>query len=155
MAFVFSSAQSATEPTKNLDIGRHYLDSLYAFDFSELAKLLHPDAIFDDPTAVAFAGEAWHVTGRNAILAFFRQASEGIVDAGFQVLSKFSTGEFVVFYLEYWSDVEGEVLGVPGKIVTIKVLGVTILRIQNGLVIHHTDHVDYDLLHEQVAKQSE
>lgn len=43
----------------------------------------------------------------------------------------------------------------PGKIVTIKVPGVTILRIRNGLVIHYTDHVDYELLHEQVAKQSE
>lgn len=155
MAFVFSSAQSTTIPPSNLEVGRQYLQSVYAFDFSALEASLHPDAVFEDPTAVvAFPGEAWRFTGRSAILDFFRQSSKGIVDAGFQVRSEFATGEFVVFYLEYWSDVKGEVLGIPGQIVSIKMPGVTILRIRNGLVIHHADHVDYDLFIEQVAKQS-
>ena len=155
MALVFSNIQSATEPLNNLEVGRHYLTSLYRFDFSALEASLHPDAVFEDPTAVvAFPREAWRFNGREAILKFFRQSSNGIVDAGYQVRSEFKTGEFVVFYLEYWSKVEGKMLGVPGQIVSVKMPGVRILRIRNGLVIHHTDHMNYHLMLKQVAKQS-
>ena len=155
-AIVFTNAQSATEPLNNIEVGRHYLGALYIFDFPELNKLLRTDAVFEDPTAViAFPGEAWHFIGRNAILNFFQQSKSGIVNADFHVLSEFSTGEFVVCNLEYWSDVEGEVLGVPGQVVSVRMPAVTILRIRNGLVIHHTDHVDYDLMLEQLTKQSE
>jgi hypothetical protein len=155
IALLYSNAQAANEPPINLEVGRHYLDLLYAFDYLELEKTLHRDVIFEDPTAVAFTGKAWHITGRNAILDFFREASEGIVEGGFEVLSEFSTGAFVVFNIEYWSKFDGEVLGVPGKVVSMKIPGVTILQIRDGLVTHHTDHVDYDLLHKQVAMQGE
>ena len=42
----------------------------------------------------------------------------------------------------------------PEQVFSVKMPAVTILRIQNDLVIHHTDHVDYDLMLEQIAKQS-
>ena len=154
-ALAFSSAQSATQPLNSIEIGRNYLDALYAFDFPELEKLLHPDAVFEDPTSVvAFPGVTWRFIGRSAILDFVRQSSDGIVDADYHVLSEFSTGEFVVFYAEYSTVFEGEALGMPEQVFSVKMPAVTILRIQNGLVIHHTDHVDYDLMLEQIAKQS-
>ena len=155
MAFLLSNAQSATKSLNNLEVGKHYLESLYAFDFSTLKASLHADAVFEDPTAVAaFPGQASRFSGRDDILDFFRQSSKGIVGAGYQIQSEFTTGEFVVFNLQYWSRVEGEMLGVPGKIFSVKMPGVTILRIKNGFVIHHTDHVDYDLMLKQVAEQS-
>ncbi len=154
-AVAFSSAQSATVPLNNIEVGRHYLDALYAFDFPELGKLLHTDAVFEDPTSVvAFPGVTWRFIGRSAILDFVRQSSNGIVDADYHVLSEFSTGEFVVFYVEYSTVIEGEMLGVPEQVFSVKIPAVTILRIQNGLVIHHADHADYDLMLEQITKQS-
>lgn len=155
LQIVFVCSGVAAQPSSNLEVGIRYLDALYAFDYAELEDVFDPDAVFEDPTVVAFAGEAVRVTGRSAIFDFFRQASEGIVDGGFEVLSSFATGQFVVFNLEYWSTFEGELMAVQAKIITIKVPGVTILKFQDGLLIHHTDHVDYELLHEQVAKQSE
>ena len=154
-AFAVSSAQSATEPLNSIEVGRNYLDVLYAFDFPELEKLLHADAVFEDPTSVvAFPGVTWRFVGRGAVLEVFRQSGEGIVDADFRVLSEFSTGEFVVFYAEYSTVFQGEALGMTEQVFSVKIPAVTILRIQNGLVIHHTDHVDYDLMLEQIAKQS-
>ncbi len=94
MAFVFSNAQSATEPLNNLEVGRHYLESLYAFDFSALKASLQPDAVFEDPTAVVvYPEQASRFTGRDAILDFFLQLSKGMLDAGYQIQSEFTTGE--------------------------------------------------------------
>lgn len=68
MTTLFSlSMQPAAQASTDLDIGRQYLDALYSTDLAELEKLLHADAIFEDPTAVAFGGEAWRITGRDAI----------------------------------------------------------------------------------------
>jgi ketosteroid isomerase-like protein len=151
----FSSVQSATEPPTDIEVGRHYLDALYAFDLPLLEGLLHADAVFEDPTSVAAApGGAWRFEGRSAVLDFVRQTSASIEDADYQVQAEFSTGKFVVFYIEYSTVFAGELVGVPEEVFSIKVPAVTILRIQNGLVIHHTDHVDYDLMLEQIAEQS-
>ncbi len=154
-AIAFSGAQAATEPMTNIDVGRRYLDALYAFDLPGLEKLLHADAVFEDPTSVAaFPEVAWRFIGRSAILDFVRQSSNSIVDADYQVLSEFSTGEFVVFYVEYSTVFKGEMLGVPEQVFSTEVPAVTIVRIQNGLVIHHADHVDYDLMLQQIAGQT-
>lgn len=65
--FSFSSTQSATAPLNGIEVGRNYLDALYAFDFPELEKLLHADAVFEDPTSVAaFPGVTWRFIGRSA-----------------------------------------------------------------------------------------
>ena len=102
----------------------------------------------------AFPGVAWRFIGRSAILDFVRQSGNSIVDADYHVLSEFSTREFVVFYIEYSAAFKGEMLGMPDQVFSIEVPAVTILRIQNGLVIHHADHVDYELMLEQMARQS-
>ena len=155
-SFAFSGAQSATEPLSNIEVGRRYLDALYAFDYPELGKLLHADAVFEDPTSVVVSpGVTWRFVGRSAILDFVHQSSNSMVDADYHVLSEFSTGEFVVFYLEYSTVIKGEMLEIPGQVFSVNIPAVTILRIRNGLVIHHADHVDYDLMLEQITKQSE
>lgn len=155
VSFAFSGATSANEPLSNVEVGRRYLDAMYAFDFPELGLLLHAEAVFEDPTSVVVSPDVtWRFVGRSAILEFIRQSSAGIVDANYHVSSEFSTGEFVVFNLEYSTVVEGEMLGVPEQVFSFKIPAVTILRIRNGLVIHHSDHVDYDLMFEQMAKQS-
>lgn len=153
-AFAISGAQSATEPLSNIEVGRRYLDALYTFNFPVLEELLHVDAIFEDPTSeVVSPSVTWRFTGRSAILDFIRQTSASIVDAEYRVLSEFSTGEFVVFNMEYSTVFDGEMLGTPGQELSVELPAVTILRIQDGLVIRHTDHVDYDLMLEQITKQ--
>ncbi len=154
-AFAISGAQSATEPLSNVEVGRRYLDAFYAFDFLELEVFLHADAIFEDPTSeVVSPGVTWRFTDRSAILDFVRQTSASIVDAEYRVLSEFSTGEFVVFNMEYSTVFDGEMLGTPGQEFSVELPAVTILRIQDGLVNRYTGHVDYAFMLEQVTKQS-
>lgn len=150
-----ASAQSETVPPTNSEVGRHYLDAMYSFDFAELEKSLHVDAVFEDPTSVAVVPDVvWRFNGREAILDFVRESSEGIVEADYQVLSEFSTGEFVVFNIDYSGVFDGEMMGMPDRVFSIRVPAVTILRIQDGLVIHHADYVNYGLMLEQIAEQS-
>ena len=154
-AIAIPAAQSEAESLASIEIGRNYLDALYAFDLPALEKLLHPDAVFEDPTSVAaYPNVPWRFEGRSAILDFVRQSGNGIVNAKYHVLSEFSTGEHVVFYLEYSMEFEGEMLGVPERVLSIKVPAATILKLQDDVVIHHIDYTNYDLMLEQVAKQS-
>ncbi len=149
------SAQSEAEPLSSIEIGRNYLDALYAFDLPELNELLHPDAVFEDPTSVAaFPGVPWRFDGRNAILDMVRQSRDGIVSAEYQVLSEFSTGEYIVFYLEYSMEFRGEMLGAPERRFSIKIPAATTLKLKDDLVIHHIDYTNYDLMLEQMAEQS-
>jgi hypothetical protein len=46
-------------------------------------------------------------------------------------------------------------IGVPGKVVSVKIPGVKILPTRDRLGTHHTDHKGYDLLHKQMAMQGE
>ena len=154
-AIAIPSAQSEAEPLSSIEIGRNYLDALYAFDLPELKKMLHPDAVFEDPTsAAAYPGVPWRFDGRSAILDMVRQSGNGIVHAEYHVLSEFSTGEYVVFYLEYSMDIGGEMLGAPERGFSINVPAATILEFQDDLVIHHVDYTNYDLMLKQMAKQS-
>ncbi len=149
------SAQSETEPLSGIETGRNYLNALYAFDLPELKELLHPDAVFEDPTSeTAFPGTPWRFEGRNAILDMVRQSRDGIVSAEYHVLSEFATGEYVVFSLEYSMEFQGEMLGVPERQFSIKIPAATILKLKDDLVIRHVDYVNYDLMLEQMAKQS-
>lgn len=149
-----ASAQSANQTSNNLDVGLHYLETLYTTDYEELGTLLHEEAIFEDPTSLAFAGEYWLAEGRSTIVDFFRQANEGVIDGGFDVQSSFTSDEYIVFTLEYWSKFKGELLEIPGMTLSIRIPAVTILQIQDGLITHHTDYADYVVLHEQVAQQT-
>jgi ketosteroid isomerase-like protein len=143
----FSGTHSAAEPLNNSEVGVRYLNALYAFNYSELGNLLDTNAIFEDPTAVVMSPDmTWRFEGRDAILDFVRQTSASIVSAEYRVLSEFSTGEFVVFNMEYSTVFDGEMLGTPGQELSVELPAVTILRIQDGLVIRHTDYVDYDLM---------
>ena len=143
----YSGTQSAAEPLNNSEIGVRYLNALYAFDYAELGKLLDANAVFEDPTAVVVSPDmTWRFEGRDAILDFVRQTGASIVDAEYRVMSEFSTGEFVVFNMEYSTVFDGEMLGTPGQELSVELPAVTILRIQDGLVTRHTDYVDYDLM---------
>ncbi len=154
-AIVIPSAQSEVGPLSSIEIGRNYLDALYAFDLPELKELLHPDAVFEDPTSVvAFPGMPWRFEGRSAVLGMVRQSGNGVVNAEYRVVSEFSTGEYVVFYLEYSMVLEGEMLGANEQEFSIKVPAATILKLRDDLVIHHIDYANYDLMLEQMAKQS-
>ncbi len=149
------SAQSEAEPPSSIEIGKNYLDALYAFDLPAYEELLHPDAVFEDPTSVAaFPGVPWRFEGRSAVLDMVRQSGDGIASAEYHVRSEFSTGEYVVFYLEYMMEFRGEMLGAPGTRFSIKIPAATILKLKDDLVIHHIDYTNYDLMLEQMAEQS-
>ena len=141
---------AAGQDSSVADVGLRYLNTLYAFEFDQLGAHLAEDATFRDPTAATLVGSPLAYQGRDAIVSGFAAGAADSRNARFEVLHSFASGEYVVFSLIYRTELRGDPIGVPGQWVGVEVSGNTILRVTNGLVSEHVDHVDYEELLRQV-----
>ena len=137
----------------DLDAALAYMETLYDFDFEGLADHLAPDAIFRDPTAAVLAGEPLEFLGRDAILESFAAGAADSRNAGFEVLEQFTTSGYVVLTLVYRTELRGEAVGVPTDWIPVRVPAMTVLKVVDGLITEHLDHVDYEELLRQVAER--
>ncbi len=132
---------------------KNYLTYLYNQDFEKLEKLMSNEMVFDDPTAIAFSGKAWKYEGKANILKFFKRSSQG-TNSGFEIKEVFKTGEYVIFSLFYKGELDGSFFGIKDKKIILSAIpATTIIRVRNGLVIGHTDYVNYEELLKQVESQ--
>ena len=74
---------------------------------------------------------------------------QDIYDAGTIELS----ADRAVLTVVYRTRGDGALLGAPGKQIALEVPAVTILKVEDGEVVHHLDHVDYATLMAQVEAQ--
>jgi ketosteroid isomerase-like protein len=149
------AAQEATPPTTPptvLEAATTYLETLYAFDFETLATLLAPDATFYDPTAAPLTGSDTRYAGRDQIVAEFSGAAAKARNGGYEIERQFVSGELAVFTLTYSSELDGNAFGVPGEWVPVRVAGITVIRVVDGLVTEHLDHVDYESMLRQIEE---
>ncbi len=129
-----------------------YLETLYEFDFDRLERLLSPNAVLRDPTAALIVGETIVYDGRDEVLAGIERSSAQARNGGFEITTSFVSGEYVVLVVTYFSELDGAIADRPGEWIPVRIGGVTIVRVVNGLVVEHLDHVDYSAMLEQVAQ---
>ena len=151
------SAEPGSEPSQDADGVRtaalRYLETLYRFDFESLVGSTSEDLAFADPTSTYFGGKAWSRRDRDEVFGFFAASSEGIESAGFDLVSSFTSGEYAVLWLRYRTTGDGALLGAPGLRVSLEIPGATVIRVRDGQVIEHLDHVDYQSMMAQVEAQ--
>lgn len=100
---------------------------------------------YEDVTMEFFDRPAIDLTGRSAIVDFWRTSS---VDSGtskidYEVLKRFVAGPTVILDLRGRVTVAGEYWGLKSESITLVFDQITVLRIVDGMVSHHVDHVDY------------
>lgn len=148
-----SADASSVSPAEILDVAKHYLETLYRFDFAALRELIAEEVVFDDPTSTYFGGEAWHFEGPDELVGFFERSSAGTSSNSFEVVQEFATASYAVLTVVYVSAGDGGVVGAPGVAIELRVPAVTIVEVRDGLVVRHLDHVDYASMMAQVEAQ--
>jgi predicted ester cyclase len=134
--------------TSDTDVDRiadRYLDAVAAQDWDEMRVLLAPEAVYIDRTMQYFDRETIDLVGTEAILGFWRQASEDsdTREIQFDVRSRFRAGPVVVYELTTSVRVSGAYWGIDREELPFSASQVTILEVVDGRVTRHEDHVDY------------
>ena len=133
-----------------LAVAQDYFRALYAPDHDRVREVASPAMTFSEPTAEGQGRVITSADSREEFLSYLQANSvgsdaEAIVDRAFQ------TGRYATLFVTYRGVVDGERLGRPGDRVAFEAVGVTILTVENGLVTHHQDYVDYETLDRQLG----
>lgn len=131
-----------------LAVAQDYFRALYAPDHDRVREVASPAMTFADPTAEGQAVAITSAASREEFLSYLAANSVGS-DAEAVVDRAFQTGRYATLYVTYRGTVDGAQLGRPGTRVAFETPGVTVLTVENGLVTHHQDYVDYETLDRQ------
>jgi len=119
-------------------IGEQYIKAYVALDWDAIGSMLADSASFQDPTAqIIFGGRL--ISGKSAMLAFFRENYAGLA-MSFMESRSFFSGHYAV--------IEGELtwsapLQNGGRVTSKDGAFVLILRIEGGKVVEHRDYTTY------------
>ena len=132
-----------------LAVAQEYFRALYAPDYDRVREVASPAMTFADPTAEEQPAVITSAASRDEFLRYWQVGTVGF-DAEAVVDRAFQTGRYATLYVTYRGTVDGEQLGRPGTRVEFETAGVTVLTVENGLVTHHQDYVDYETLDRQL-----
>lgn len=140
-----SWAQAQNPPTfaevsaQTEQVGRAYFTAYIARAWDRLAPLMAENGSFADPTAEQIFGGVSHA-GKEAVVDFFRTGYAGITEMSFKAQREIFTGHHAI--------IEGTLtwglkLDDGLQVDTDAMPFVTILRVEEGLVVEHRDYADY------------
>ena len=130
----FSAASAASEK-----VGEAYFAAYVARDWDRLEQLLAEGGSFADPTAALVFGPVQN-TGKVEVLKKFREGYVAITHMSFNRSRAFFSGHHAVFE----GTLDWSLKLKSGKLVVTKAMPlVTVLRIEDGLVVEHRDLADY------------
>ena len=123
-------------------IGLAFLKALYINDFDTVRDLLSLDAIFEDPTSPSGFVVPQYLEGKDAYLEFW-ETSGPQLDKKLNIASSFASAGRVVLNIEITGTGPASVFGIEGNKVSFKARGITVLHIREGLIVRHSDFIDY------------
>lgn len=129
----FDDTSAATQT-----VGEAYFAAYMERDWDTLEPLLADHGIFRDGTAELVFGSAL-ADGKLAMMTLFREGYEGITRMSLRPLRTIHSGHYAIF--------EGELdwalmLSADREVASVMPI-ITILRIEDGLVVEHRDYADY------------
>ena len=133
-----------------LAVAQEYFRAPYAPDHDRVREVASPAMTFADPTAEGQPVAITSAASREEFLSYMQANNVGS-DAAAVVDRAFQTGRYATLYVTYRGAVDGESLGRPEARVEFETAGITILTVENGLVTHHQDYVDYHTLDRQLG----
>lgn len=129
----FDETSAATQT-----VGQAYFDAYISRDWDRLEPLLADAASFQDETAELVFGGAL-ADGKPAMMTLFRDGYDGITQMTLRPLRTFHSGQYSIFEGELdWTIQLDE-----NRAVSSVMPFITILRVEDGLVVSHRDYADY------------
>ncbi|MEM8964764.1 MAG: nuclear transport factor 2 family protein, partial [Acidobacteriota bacterium] len=126
-------------------LARDYFKALESLDWDKQATFYTEESVFEDPTSVMF-GEPWHFVGPEAIVEFWRSSTEssGTIEVKHDIQRLFVSGPYVVIDFASTVRLTAVMIGFPDEEISSVIEVSTVLRIDDGKVLHHLDHADYE-----------
>ena len=126
-------------------ISDDYLASIQAQDWERMGSLLSDASRYEDFTMEFFDRPPIQLTGREAIVEFWRTSSEdsGTSSIHYDVVRRIVAGPMVILDLRGRVTVSGHYWELERDEITLEFDQISTLRILDGVVVHHVDHVDY------------
>lgn len=136
------------EETKTTEqITMDYFQKYLSLNFDELAKLMHQDVSFHDPTANMLMGNEL-AKSKDSVLAYFK-TNYTIYDTHFPITQSFFSGTVGVIQ----TNLQWKFKGRQGNIFQFEMPLVVVLTVKDGKVIEHRDYGDYRIFIAQMEKQ--
>ena len=114
-------------------------------DLSVIHELMPPDFV-ENQELPAGAPQ-----GRDGVEHFFRQWRQGFADRNVRLDLEVAEGDLVTTYQTWRGTHTGEFLGIPATGKAVKVSGVDIVRVADGLIVEHWGILDMLLLMQQLG----
>lgn len=152
LSFVAAPAQADLSETADA-----YLAAIRSERWIEMANLLTPNARYQDYSMEYFDVPMIDLVGTEAVVGFWRDSAEdaGTTHVAWTFDERFEAGPNL-FLIGHASVVnQGAAWGFPGQELKTRFRQVTHLRIADGKVAYHVDHVDYPTAARQMTKQTE
>ncbi len=146
---VARSAESLAETSAATKlIAERYFSAYIARDWETLEPLLAAEGSFVDPTAEPIFGKV-EQRGKLAVMKNFREGYAAIKNMTFASSRTVFSGAHAVFEgtLDWTLELDGGT-----QAVTRNMPFLTILRVQSGMVVEHTDYADYQPFVEAVRR---
>ena len=149
---VATSSEEAVET-----VAERYFSAIEAQDWQKMRALLAVDAHYLDFSMEHFDRPKIDLKGPDAVTGFWQESSQdsGTLSIHLDLGDRFVAGPNLVFRGHSEVRVRGAAWDLPLPALTTRFPLITHLRIVDGKVTHHTDHVNYASAEAQIADQVE
>ena len=144
---IFAQSVGAQEISQ-IDLASRYYLALYAGDHETVRSLASSDMTFEDPSAPAEFGLPAKIDDLNTFLEFMKSSLP--VGVEIEITNSFASNDLVVLNVATQGTVPASYFEMGEGSVSYSVAGVSVLSIENGLVVRHTDYFDYPGLTESL-----
>lgn len=131
-------------------ISRQYFDAYFSMDQAEYSKYMAEDVTWSDPTWSEIDPSNKPVSGKSAVLAHLKTATEGLSNLSYAIEEHFVSGPVAVFegIMKYTFNDAGS-----GKSFDFEIREVSVLEFRDGKIIKHTDYSDFKTWLQQYQSQ--
>lgn len=135
------------------DVAWEYLESLLLERFDKAATFLTPESHYQDFSMEFFGREMIDLKSGQAITQFWKESSQasGTVEVRFDADQFFVAGPNVYFIGTGFVTNEGKAWGVNAELLEFDFTQISHIRLVDGKVTYHADHVDYAAAFDQLS----
>ena len=143
------------DPDRIRSLAEGYLATIQAQEWRKMQAFLDPDARYLDYSMEHFGRERMDLRGAGAIVDFWRTSSEdaGSSEIELRFSERFLAGPNLILIGESRGTNAGAAWRLPMETFESRFPQVTHLRVVDGKIVRHVDHVDYGTAERQIAEQ--
>jgi hypothetical protein len=149
---VTEEARERTRRTRA--VAEAYLAAYVEQRHSDMAPLLAPGVLFQDPTAQIFRADGGVARrGADVVLAAIREGFAPVSEFGMEVEQAVFTNHHAIFMGTCSYTIKGAALGIQRESASVAHACVTIVEVVVGKVVTHLDYLDYSTFEDQLLAQ--